>query len=231
MEDWLKSAKDNRRGDILCIYVLSMVTGRHTCIHLRNKKLWCTLHAVPVEHGELLDRCELHLAYLRFGIFLRSQRQPPIEIQSLPTLGVITSDNPDILKQLTLIRIKKDEASTSGLVPKQDPPTTSASMVTHADMSIKVERTPSSSTDFPTLLDKPSTSSHTSEVVSKKPHVNKIPFRVELTRLTQMQIEKFTSRLSTNDYTGMTSAHSDIGPARAHCVTGMTRAQQRVKKN
>ena len=145
-------------------------------------------------------------------------------------LEVITSDDPDILKQLTLTRIKKDEASTSGLVPKQDPPTTSASMVTHADMSIKADRSSSSSTDFPTSLNKPNTSSCTSEVVSKKLHVNKIPFRVKLTRLTQTQIEKVTSRLSTNDYTGMTSAHSDIGPTHAYCVTGMTRAQQRVKK-
>ena len=145
-------------------------------------------------------------------------------------LGVIMSDDPDILKQLTLTGIKKEEVSTSGLVPKQAPPSTSASILTHADMSIKAERTPSSPTDFPTLLDKPSTSSSTSEVVSKKPLVNKIPFRVKLTRLTQRQIEKFTRRLSADNYTGTTSAHSDIGPTRAHCVTGMTRAQQRVKK-
>ena len=121
-------------------------------------------------------------------------------------LGVITSDNPDTLKQLTLTVIKKEEVSTSGLVPKQDPPTTSASMVTRAEMSIKAEMTPSSSTDFSTLLDKPSTPGSTSEVVSKKPQVKKIPFRVELTRLTQTQLENFTSRLSTNDYTGTTRA-------------------------
>ena len=101
-------------------------------------------------------------------------------------------------------------------------------MLTLADMSIKVERTSSSSTDFPTSLDKPSTSSCTSEVVSKKLHVNKIPFRVKLTRLTQ--IEKFTGRPSTDDYTGTTSAYSDIGLTHANCVTGTTRAQQRVKK-
>ena len=74
LEDWLKLVKDNRRGDILYIYVLSMITGRYTCIHLRNKKLWHTLHAVPVKHDELLNRCELHQAYLKFGIFLRLQR-------------------------------------------------------------------------------------------------------------------------------------------------------------
>ena len=27
LDDWLKSVKDNRHGDILCVYFLSMVTG------------------------------------------------------------------------------------------------------------------------------------------------------------------------------------------------------------
>ena len=34
VDEWLNSVSINRHGDILCLFLLSMVTGRHACIHL-----------------------------------------------------------------------------------------------------------------------------------------------------------------------------------------------------
>ena len=39
LDEWLKSIKDGRRGDILCVYLLSTATGSHTAVHMRNNKV------------------------------------------------------------------------------------------------------------------------------------------------------------------------------------------------
>ena len=70
MDEWLNSVSMNRRGDILCVFLLSMVTGRHACIHLRNGRMWSTLQSVPLDHDEHVNMCDLHLVYLGFGSFL-----------------------------------------------------------------------------------------------------------------------------------------------------------------
>ena len=73
--------------------------GLHTCIHLKNGKTWSTLRAIPIHHEELMSRCDIHLTYFGFGIFLRLiRRQHPIP----DILGTIYSDNPSILNELTL---------------------------------------------------------------------------------------------------------------------------------
>ena len=38
-DDWMTAVKNHRRGDIVCIYLLSMVTGNHMAIHLKNNKI------------------------------------------------------------------------------------------------------------------------------------------------------------------------------------------------
>ena len=70
LDQWLDAVKNNRRGDILCVYFLSLVTGRHTFVHLKGGINWCMLKTVPLIHDELIERCDIHLVYLRFGIFL-----------------------------------------------------------------------------------------------------------------------------------------------------------------
>ena len=47
LEDWLRCVRDGRRGDILCVFLLSLSTGVHTVVHLKNNKLWRTqkIHA------------------------------------------------------------------------------------------------------------------------------------------------------------------------------------------
>ena len=119
LNEWLKSVKDNRCGDILCVvYFLSMVTRMHTCIHLKNQKTWCTLKVVPLLHHELMSRCNLHLVYLGFGIFLQLKRcLLPINI--LQTLGEVTSDKPGVLEQIVVTGIKREHKTpVTGTPPK-----------------------------------------------------------------------------------------------------------------
>ena len=100
MDQWLKAVKDGHHGDIMYLYVLCLMNGKHACVHLKNNKIWCTLCAVPLNHEELLSRCNIHLVYLGFGIFQELKQQPPLEltIQIVrPVLGTITSDDPTAL--------------------------------------------------------------------------------------------------------------------------------------
>ena len=76
LDDWLRFVKENHCGDILCIYMLSLVTGIYTCVHLKDKKIWSTLQVVPLLYHELISRCEVHLVYLGFGILLRLKHCP-----------------------------------------------------------------------------------------------------------------------------------------------------------
>ena len=86
LEDWLRCVRDGRHGDILCMFLLSLSTGVHMVVHLKNNKLWSTLKMIPATHGELLNICDQHLAYLGFRIFLRLERKPT----QMQILGTIT---------------------------------------------------------------------------------------------------------------------------------------------
>ena len=54
LDEWLKSVKDGRRGDILCVFLLSMATASHTAVHLKHNKIWSTLNHKPSSHDELM---------------------------------------------------------------------------------------------------------------------------------------------------------------------------------
>ena len=70
MDEWLTVVKKGYRGDIMMVYILSIMKGKQTCIHLKNRKVWSTLHVTPLHHDELIARCDMHLVYMGFGIFL-----------------------------------------------------------------------------------------------------------------------------------------------------------------
>ena len=71
LEEWLRSVKDGRRGDILCIYLLSMATGTHVAVHLNENRIWSTLEAIHSSHDDLMQQCDKHLVYLGLGVFLQ----------------------------------------------------------------------------------------------------------------------------------------------------------------
>ena len=95
LEEWLKSVKDGRRGDILCVYLLSMATGSHTVVHMKHNKVWSTLKDRPASHDELVQQCDKHLVYLGLGIFLQLKERAPFKI-----LGTITGQDPETHKRL-----------------------------------------------------------------------------------------------------------------------------------
>ena len=95
LDEWLKSVKEGRRGDLLCVYLLSMATGSHTAVHMRNNKVWSTLKDMPTSHDELIHQCEKHLVYLGLGVFLQLKERVTVDI-----LGTITGQDPKTQKLL-----------------------------------------------------------------------------------------------------------------------------------
>ena len=183
-----------------------MLTGTHTCIHLRDKKIWSTLHADPVHHTKLLSRCDHHLVYLGFGIFLHLNHHSPIE-PSVNIIGTVHSDNPALLIQLV---------QTQGCFTGTTKPT-STSMTT---MTARASAAASSAAQLPRVeaelhgsqpkpVVKPVTNPIKAEPMpaatsspAVQPKVNLLLFNVKLVRLTPTQIKKYTNPANTSKPTG-----------------------------
>ena len=69
LDTWADGVKIGLWADILTIFTLSALIGKHTLIHLRNGNLWTTINTVSSDHDELLSKCEIHLAYVGNGLF------------------------------------------------------------------------------------------------------------------------------------------------------------------
>ena len=78
IEEWLCSVNSGRCRDILSVYMVSIATGVHTMVHLKDGKVWCTL-----KNDEMLEQCEKHLVYLGFGIYLRLVKREPLVVGTL----------------------------------------------------------------------------------------------------------------------------------------------------
>ena len=72
---------DGRKGDVLALYGLSVLTEVHTFVHLHNNQFWSTLKKAPNNHGDAIKMCAKHLLYLGRGLFVKlSVRQEPLEL-------------------------------------------------------------------------------------------------------------------------------------------------------
>ena len=116
-DDWMTAVKNHRHGDIVCVYLLIMVTGNHTAIHLKNNKIWCTLKAVPLLHHELVERCPIHLVYMGFGIFFQLKKRKNQEL--IRILGTISSDGPEVRMQLHLL-VKTEKPDDDNSLQKRN---------------------------------------------------------------------------------------------------------------
>ena len=186
--EWLRCVWEGRRGDILCVYLLSLATGVHTFVHLGNNKIWCTLQNTPVSHNELQNKCEQHLVYLGYGIFLRMQRRPTIPA----ILGMVIGQDP-ATQQLLFASVGKTikvdpelTGTTDGKthvtkVSKASAAAGSESQLAHLEAEMK------SDLDVNTR----STGS------TKKSMVQVTPFQVVLTRLTKEQIMRYIKKSKT----------------------------------
>ena len=159
-------------------------------VHLKNNKIWSTLHEVPHLHSEMVNHCEKHLVYLGFGIFLCLEKRPSIIPNALPILGTVSSDDPVMQQKLLLsigMKIKPETEITgttpapkSTRTPKASAATGSAAQLERVEAEMKQE--PSMNTPEAKLV------SH------KKSMVQLYPFEVHISRLTPKEIEKHTKR-------------------------------------
>ena len=64
---WLNRIKEGRRTDILCLFLLCVITGTHCFVHTKSG-IWTTLHEEPPTQQEFIQHCNLHLRYIGCGI-------------------------------------------------------------------------------------------------------------------------------------------------------------------
>ena len=184
MDDWMTAVRNNRCGDIVCIYLLSMVTGNHTAIHLKNNKIWCTLKSVPLLHHELVECCPIHLVYMGFRIFLQLKKRQILE--STRILGTISSEDPMVRAQLhLLVKTKKSDVDERLLRGNITAAAGSESQLHHVEQELN-QRKSKSTAEGCTLGAIPK-SEH-------QPKVKILPFSVNLTRLSDATIKKYTKQ-------------------------------------
>ena len=166
----------------MCVYLLSMVTGNHTAIHLKNNKIWCTLKAVPLLHHKLVERCPIHLVYMGFGIFLQLKQRKNQE--SIRILGTITSEDPEVRAQLHLL-VKTEKPVDSNSLQKTNITAAAESQLHRLEHELSQDVSQVRSSQ---------------NVISKPKHHPKVeimPFRVILKKLSDATIKKYTKQSET----------------------------------
>ena len=70
-------------------------------VHLKNNKIWSTLQNRPTTHEEMVNRCEKHLVYLGFGIFLHLLKRDITTTMTIPVvIETISSEDPRTTREL-----------------------------------------------------------------------------------------------------------------------------------
>ena len=193
LDEWLKSVKDRRRGDILCVFLLSMATASHTVVHLKHNKVWSTLKHKPSSHDELMQQCDKHLAYLGLGIFLELKERKPFNI-----IGTITGEDPETHKHLLASvtqSIKLEEQNDYISRPPIKQQATAAAGSKSQLERVEKELQTTTRIIGTTKIPAPSTrtkAAGSSDIRIKKPMVNLLPFEVRVVRLSEKEILKHT---------------------------------------
>ena len=69
---WLTGPKTGKRADLLALFQVCKIMKSHCFVHLKGCRYWTSLEEKPVDHDTLLQKCNLHLAYLAAVIMLNS---------------------------------------------------------------------------------------------------------------------------------------------------------------
>ena len=195
LDEWLKSVKEGRRGDILCVFLLSMATASHTAVHLKHNKIWSTLNHKPSSHDELMRQCDKHLAYLGLGIFLELKERTPFNI-----IGTITGEDPETHKCLLASVTQPIKLEEQGDYISRPPTKKHATAAAGSKSQLeRVEKEMQTTTRIigTTKILAPSTRKKvagSSDI--KKPMVNLLPFEVRIVRLSEKEIQKYTRNAS-----------------------------------
>ena len=197
LKEWLKSVKEGRRGNILCVYLLSMATGTHTAVHLSNNRVWSTLEVMPTLLDDLMRQCNKHLVYLGLGVFLQLKERPTVNI-----LGTVTGQDPETHKLLVAsvtqsIKQEKLEDGNTNVYPKKHVTVAAGSAAqldrVEKELTTTVELTGTTSTSVTPTWDRQMKEAGSSNSAGK-PMVNILPFEIHLVRLTQQEISKYTRK-------------------------------------
>ena len=70
VDTWLESITDSRKGDVLVLFRLNLLMATHCLVHLANGQIWTTLATLSGVHSTDLQKCDMHLAYIRGGLFI-----------------------------------------------------------------------------------------------------------------------------------------------------------------
>ena len=119
---WLIGPKTGKRADVLALFLLCRITKSHCFVHLEGGHYWTSLEVNPEEYDMLLQKCNLHLAYLGCGnyaqLLLRTVTyeyeifgvSSPLNIDILDTkpqiIGSLTADEESTLSQLMSTGLK-----------------------------------------------------------------------------------------------------------------------------
>ena len=183
LDEWLRCVREGRRGDILCVYLLSLATGVHTFVHLKNNKIWCTLQNVPTSYYKLQNKCEQHLVYLGYGIFLHMQRRQ----LTIPTiLGMVSGQDP-ATQQLLLVSVGKTikvDPGLTGTTDGKNQVTKVSKASAAAGSELQLARLEAEMKPDPDVNTRP----------TKKSMVQVTPFQAVLTRLIKQQIERYVKK-------------------------------------
>ena len=68
LPEWCKGVKSGDKADVLVLFVLCVLTGTHCLVHLKQG-YWTSLKDEPATHLEFIQHCNVHLSYLRNGIY------------------------------------------------------------------------------------------------------------------------------------------------------------------
>ena len=84
-ETWLEAVIDGRKGDVLTLFALNILTDMHIYVHLHDNGHWTTLKYVPSMHEDITRCCDVHLLYLGCGLYIElTERKSPLEIVDNP---------------------------------------------------------------------------------------------------------------------------------------------------
>ena len=65
----IKGIKEGHKGDVLALFVMSVITGVCCFVHLKHHNYWTSFKELPNTHLEYIQQCSIHLSYLGQGSF------------------------------------------------------------------------------------------------------------------------------------------------------------------
>ena len=95
--------------------------------------IWSMLKAVPIHHDELISRCDQHLVYLGFGIFLHLQPHPLIKVKVVPIMGHISSDDPNVTRKLVSMAVKQERLDVTAMTTRNQTATAAVGSAAQLD--------------------------------------------------------------------------------------------------